>query len=506
MQQSAVWNYRKYIVEGEKMNGIFEPRLVKPSIKYMDSYIAACREYAEAGLNEYDGFRGENPTSELIKTLLLRYENESRGIGLPEGWVPSSVFWLVDNDEYIGSGNIRHALTEQLMKFGGHIGYEIRPSKWGQGYGTMQLKLLLIEAAKLGIKSALLTCSAGNVASIKVIVKNGGVLIDCVNNIIDVHERPTYRYRIETGHMNITLVRAEAPDAEAMLEMQKECFKSHFEKYHDVETSPINESMEKMLFKINYENGSYFKIITDNIHTGCIRVFEKSPKLYRIGIIYILPEFQNKGIGQRVLALVESFYPEAEAWELDCPADLPANRRCYEKAGYKFTEEEKTINNKLKLVFYKKEITDCSCEPRIIRYEELPKLLNLYKQLHPDDPDVHTNEMLNQLWDKIYNDPNLHYIVIDEDDITVSSCTISIIKNLTRGLRPYGLIENVVTHKDYRKRGYGTKVLRKAIDIARKNNCYKVMLMTGSKSEDTLRFYEKAGFVKGIKTGFIVNL
>lgn len=178
------------------------PRLAKPSIEYMNSYIAACREYAEADLGIYDDFHGENPTPERINKLLIRYENQSRGIGLPEGWVPGSTFWLVDEDEYIGSGNIRYALTEPLKEFGGHIGYEIRPSKWGQGYGTVQLKLLLAEAAKLGIKCALLTCSTDNAASIRVIEKNGGMLIDCINNIIDGHERPTYRYRIDTGFID----------------------------------------------------------------------------------------------------------------------------------------------------------------------------------------------------------------------------------------------------------------------------------------------------------------
>lgn len=193
------------------MSSIIDSRLVKPAIKYMDSYIAACKEYAEAGLNVYDGFHGENPTPELIKNLLLRYDNESRGIGLPEGWVPSSVFWLVDQDEYIGSGNIRYALTESLKEFGGHIGYEIRPSKWGQGYGTLQLNLLLAEAAKLGIKSALLTCSADNVASIRVMEKNGGVFIDCINNIIDGHKRPTYRYRIDNSFIDGDLYTLKQP-------------------------------------------------------------------------------------------------------------------------------------------------------------------------------------------------------------------------------------------------------------------------------------------------------
>lgn len=172
------------------------PRLVKPAMQYMNSYIEACREYAKAGLEIYDEFHGKDPAPDVIKELLDRYENHSKGIGLPEGWVPSSTFWLVDEEGYIGAGNIRHSLTEQLSKFGGHIGYEVRPSRWGQGYGTLLLKLLLKEASNLGIKSALVTCSADNKASSRVIEKNGGILIDCINIIVDGHDRPTCRYRI----------------------------------------------------------------------------------------------------------------------------------------------------------------------------------------------------------------------------------------------------------------------------------------------------------------------
>jgi len=173
------------------------PMLVKPSMEFMDSYIAACREYSEAGLKIYDEFRGAIPDSDAIEKLLKRFEDHSKGIGLPEGWVPSTTFWLVDKGEYIGGGNIRHTLTEQLKKFGGHIGYEIRPSKWGQGYGTLLLKLLLSEAGKLGIKSALITCAATNIASRRIIEKNGGVLIDCINIEIGSYNRPTYRYLID---------------------------------------------------------------------------------------------------------------------------------------------------------------------------------------------------------------------------------------------------------------------------------------------------------------------
>lgn len=143
-------------------------------------------------------------------------------------------------------------------------------------------------------------------------------------------------------------------------------------------------------------------------------------------------------------------------------------------------------------------------EVRLIRYDELEELLKLYRQLHTDDPIVESDIHTKQVWDEIYNDKNQFYIVLEENGKIVSSCTLTIIQNLTRGLRPYGIIENVITHREYRKQGHGTKVLHKAIGIARDNNCYKVMLLTSAKDEATLRFYESAGFEKGIKTGFIV--
>lgn len=144
-------------------------------------------------------------------------------------------------------------------------------------------------------------------------------------------------------------------------------------------------------------------------------------------------------------------------------------------------------------------------EVRLIRYDELDELLKLYRQLHPEDP-VEQGEHLRRAWDEICDDKNLFYLVLEEDGKIVSSCTLAIIKNLTRGLRPYGIIENVITHQDHRNKGFGTKVLHKAIDVAKEKNCYKVMLMTSHKDEATLRFYGNAGFAGGIKTGFIVYM
>jgi ribosomal protein S18 acetylase RimI-like enzyme len=142
---------------------------------------------------------------------------------------------------------------------------------------------------------------------------------------------------------------------------------------------------------------------------------------------------------------------------------------------------------------------------RFIKFEELKPLLDLYQYLNQDDPLLEMNSSLKQLWQEIFDDPNLYYLVIEEDNMLVSSCTLAIIKNLTRNARPYALIENVITHEKYRNKGYGTAILQKAVAIATENDCYKVMLMTSRNDESTLKFYEKAGFHKGEKTAFVIK-
>ncbi len=73
-------------------------------------------------------------------------------------------------------------------------------------------------------------------------------------------------------------------------------------------------------------------------------------------------------------------------------------------------------------------------------------------------------------------------------------------------MRPYALIENVVTHPEYRRMGHGTAVLQAAMQAARDHGCYKVMLLTGSKRPSTLRFYESVGFNANEKAGFHTRL
>ena len=134
--------------------------------------------------------------------------------------------------------------------------------------------------------------------------------------------------------------------------------------------------------------------------------------------------------------------------------------------------------------------------------DDLNALLELYLHLHEDAVPA-IDEHLKSTWDQIIGDPNHHLIVNEIGGKIVSSCVCVIIPNLTRGVRPYAFIENVVTHADYRCRGYARECLDYAKSIAVKENCYKMMLLTGSKNPATLRFYENAGYNSSDKTAFI---
>ncbi|MEM7028969.1 MAG: GNAT family N-acetyltransferase [Chloroflexota bacterium] len=142
---------------------------------------------------------------------------------------------------------------------------------------------------------------------------------------------------------------------------------------------------------------------------------------------------------------------------------------------------------------------------RPIKHEELEALIDLYQHLHSDDAPLPDRGTLTNLWHNILANPMLHYLAAEVDAQLVSSCTLAIIPNLTRGARPYGVIENVVTHVDFRQQGLGRAMLNHALEIAWDENCYKVMLMTGSKRETTFRFYEGAGFNRQEKTAFIAK-
>jgi GNAT superfamily N-acetyltransferase len=141
---------------------------------------------------------------------------------------------------------------------------------------------------------------------------------------------------------------------------------------------------------------------------------------------------------------------------------------------------------------------------RRLTRDDLPGLMRLYGFLHPEEISPPASDpVVQKTWESILADLNQHYYGVETDGQLISTCLMTIIPNLTRGTRPYGLIENVITDPDHRKQGHATNVLQFALSDAWASGCYKVMLLTGSKSESTLRFYEKSGFQRNVKTGFV---
>ena len=116
---------------------------------------------------------------EEFKSWLAAKQKESEQTDLVDGWkVPSTTYWLYADDHPVGFGNLRHFLTEALSKAGGHIGYGIAPQYRGKGYGKELLRLLLIEAKKIGLEKVLITLHTDNIASQKVALANGGVITE----------------------------------------------------------------------------------------------------------------------------------------------------------------------------------------------------------------------------------------------------------------------------------------------------------------------------------------
>ena len=139
---------------------------------------------------------------------------------------------------------------------------------------------------------------------------------------------------------------------------------------------------------------------------------------------------------------------------------------------------------------------------REVKHSDLSQLLELYTNLHDNEMPIIGAE-IETLWSNIIDNRNHHIIVGVMNDTIISSCVVIIIPNLTHRQMPYALVENVITHPKHRGKGYATQILNHAKMVAKENNCYKIMLMSGSKKQATLGFYERAGYNRNDKTAFI---
>lgn len=165
------------------MNHLF---LAEPNKKYQKSF----ENYAFAYKNDSYYFgKYEEALKDFDDYINLLHAN-SKGLNVPQDWVPTSTFWLINEDNVVGVVRIRH----REIGSAGHIGYDISPNYRNKGYGTEILKLALKIAFEMGIHEAIVTCSVTNLASKNIIEKNGGKL---TGTIFDAEENDNlYRYRI----------------------------------------------------------------------------------------------------------------------------------------------------------------------------------------------------------------------------------------------------------------------------------------------------------------------
>lgn len=163
-------------------------KLVKPTLSMKKEYMDYITEWEATGEKIVPSASQQDDKSykDLISTW-KEYESENM---YEKGRVPSSMYFLVDDDDKIyGAVDIRHELNDYLLQYGGHIGYGIRPSERRKNYASKMLSLALPIAKELGINKALITCDKNNIGSAKTIINNGGILENEVTNENEITQR-----------------------------------------------------------------------------------------------------------------------------------------------------------------------------------------------------------------------------------------------------------------------------------------------------------------------------
>jgi len=160
----------------EREASVETANLKQPALQYKDSYLAALAEFQAEG-------RYQNLSREELSVDFGSFIKNIPAIRKELNKVPETEYWLINCDEYIGRLSIRHELNAELLQHGGHIGYAIRPSQRGKGYGKKALELGLTEAQKLGLDKVLITCDSTNIGSRKIIESHNGVLENEVEGI-----------------------------------------------------------------------------------------------------------------------------------------------------------------------------------------------------------------------------------------------------------------------------------------------------------------------------------
>jgi GNAT superfamily N-acetyltransferase len=154
--------------------------------------------------------------------------------------------------------------------------------------------------------------------------------------------------------MELQLEKATEKDAQSIFDMQVKAFQPLLDKYKDHDSNPANETIGRVLTRINNPHGGFYKIIADNNLVGAISITRKEDALFWISPMFILPSYQGKGLAQKAISLLEEMFPQAVTWELATLLEEERNCYLYEKMGYQKTGVTKRLNDHATLVYFKK--------------------------------------------------------------------------------------------------------------------------------------------------------
>lgn len=168
-QEDDKLSYERLIIDSNH-----QLSLIKPTVNLKEEYLSFYEEWLDSKEDMVPWVIKKDPSN--FEAMVNFLNDNEQGRNLPEGWVPDSTFWLInENKRILGVVNIRHRLTEILLNSGGHIGYGIRPSERRKGYATKLLSLALEKSKEVGIRKALVLCNEDNIGSFKTIINNGGI-------------------------------------------------------------------------------------------------------------------------------------------------------------------------------------------------------------------------------------------------------------------------------------------------------------------------------------------
>ncbi|WP_394121173.1 GNAT family N-acetyltransferase [Planococcus donghaensis] len=155
--------------------------------------------------------------------------------------------------------------------------------------------------------------------------------------------------------MNINLEKATASDAPAILAMQKAAFLPLLEKYQDHDTNPANETLERVLGRINSLGSHFYKILAEEKMVGAIRIRWYEDGRFWVSPLFVDPSHQGRGIAGEAMKLAELQHQEAVTWELTTILEEEGNCRFYENLGYRETGVIEQLNSRATLGYFKKQ-------------------------------------------------------------------------------------------------------------------------------------------------------